>query len=437
MPVAAMDATQIAAALLLADSNLKYIYEEVGLRPLIQAALATAGVTKIRRLTGWGDTPTEVREALKTQVGLDAADNVQARNDIADVIACWKDAHAQAERETALRADQRVHDGQAQPATKREGKSLKAAYDATYGGSLAREDTPGRYLLGTKLEECAEDEPVLEELSEIANREDGEEEVMIPDLSRDGILKFKKGQAKKIPIPKNSEQLRQRYRVLNNTWLMMKLRFRAKPWLNDVEPESYQTVLAKYVLGRKVADHVTRNREGHEIKPSWDLVLHYEREIRKKGYDLVIEENLPIMAAIAKACKCSETRELHFVERLIDEKATKISTAAAHKRPFEKTFERQATPIPSSGKGQRAASKVHSVNPRNNHKQICFAFNNPEGCNAKDCPRDHVCQLCLKPGHGRSECFFRPKGGGKSSSNKKGFKGRRKGGFKGSKNEKR
>ena len=105
---------------------------------------------------------------------LDSDDGHQSRNDVSDVLSAWTDAKAQDERETNMKADQRVLD-QHRPAAKREVKSMRSAFEVVYG-TLKNEVTPGRYYLGTKLEECLEDDPALEELTDVANQEDGEED---------------------------------------------------------------------------------------------------------------------------------------------------------------------------------------------------------------------------------------------------------------------
>ena len=250
MPIGDMDKDQIKAALELTDSDLRFIYEEVGVRGLVQAHLTTrGGVVSLRRLSGFGNDHVEIRAALRDQLGLDATDSIEARNDVSDVLAAWDDAKLQANREAEIRADQKVLDTRA-PAPKREVKSMRAAFENVYG-MVPNEFCPGRFYLGTKLEEAQDDEPVAEDLTEVSTREDGEEDLLLPEITSDGGLRIKKGKAKKAAQVENSEELRTRYKIMNLAWMFIKMRRRSKTWLKDLAEDSFQKILGDYVLGKK------------------------------------------------------------------------------------------------------------------------------------------------------------------------------------------
>ena len=348
MPIPNMDEQATAELIRLMSSDLRFILEECQVRAHVQAVLAYNGVSSLRRMCGFGDTVTEVRAALRTQLGLDADEGLQSRNDVSDVLSAWTDAKAQDERETNMKAYQRVLD-QHRPAAKREVKSMRAAFELVHG-ALKNEVTPGRYYLGTKLEECLEGDPSLEELTDVANKEDGEEDLLVPDIQAraDGTLKVRKGQAKKMQLPQNSEHLRARYKVINHAWLFVKMRHRTKAWLDHLAVGSFQA-LGDYILGGQVAEMESEPRpDGSKVKPSWELVLSCERQVRKRMYELIKEQKLTMVDAMEKAIACSETRSFYCVEKFSQQvsfgnkrKHTEpfpYETQRSHPHQYDKTF---------------------------------------------------------------------------------------------------
>ena len=71
-----------------------------------------------------------------------------------------------------------------------------------------------------------------------------------------------------------------------------------------------------------------------------------------------------------------------------------------------------------NGQRDRSRSQPGKKNRRNKNKGqaydgICSQFNSAKGCNRKDCPREHACSFCKKPGHSKITCYSMP---GQSSS---------------------
>ena len=68
----------------------------------------------------------------------------------------------------------------------------------------------------------------------------------------------------------------------------------------------------------------------------------------------------------------------------------------------------------------------------NNFSEVCKNYNAGK-CTQRNCMRAHVCELCLKPGHTKDNCWY--KGGtgpeqGKNKGKAKGGKGKKKKGGK-------
>ena len=85
MPIGELAPEAIEAVISAASPDVLFIYDEIGLRPLVQAHLVTAGCNSVRRLAGFARTEETLREALAEQLGLKENESLQARADVADV----------------------------------------------------------------------------------------------------------------------------------------------------------------------------------------------------------------------------------------------------------------------------------------------------------------------------------------------------------------
>ena len=118
--------------------------------------------------------------------------------------------------------------------------------------------------------------------------------------------------------PSDPEELRIRYELIANSWLYATLRHPGRAWLKDMDHNVYRN-LANFVLGPKV--YGLTNKAGRQ--PEFSDILHYERRVREKAYELVrdgddFDQLYTLKAALVKACKDPETRQLHFVSRFTD-----------------------------------------------------------------------------------------------------------------------
>ena len=266
-------------------------------------------------------TEAEVRAALAAQLNLDEATSLQERVLVADICSVWNDAQRQFTKESELRAEARTS-GHREPPQPRDVKSMRSAFIGIYG-KIEPEHTPGRYLVGLKLDELSENDPQIEQLFEVSEKGDGEEEILIPELTLNNQLKVRKGVAPKGKEPKDPEELRVKYELICNAWLFAKTRYGSREWLRFLTRGSYDC-LCKYIFGPKVMriESAPVGQSATPIHPSWTLVLHYQQEIRKKAYEYVREDGTELTVAITKAIKDEETRALHFTAPFAQEVAT-------------------------------------------------------------------------------------------------------------------
>ena len=75
---------------------------------------------------------------------------------------------------------------------------MLAAYSAKFG-KVPKSAVPGRYFLGTKIEEVVENGPKPELLTEVSCKQDHESELWTPVLDETGRVRTKKGSLTKVP----------------------------------------------------------------------------------------------------------------------------------------------------------------------------------------------------------------------------------------------
>ena len=173
MPITVLTQAEGQAALQGVASNLRYILDDVGVRVSVQEVVYHHGFNTMARFLGMEESKAELRLAFNQVFGLTAADGVQQRCDVADLLSAWEMTKARVESETKMRAELSVLE-YAQPATNMDLKSMLKAHERVHG-ELESRLTPGRYLLGTKLEEVQANEPEVERLKDVTSRDDGDE----------------------------------------------------------------------------------------------------------------------------------------------------------------------------------------------------------------------------------------------------------------------
>ena len=411
MPIQVLTEAQEHAALITISSDLRVIMEDVGLRVGVQAIIAHNGFTTLARLMGLEDTKERLRAALASGFGLDAADDMTSRRDVADVLAVWELASKQSTREQELRAEHKVS-GVLQPAAPLEVKAMRKAYE-TLHGKMEERLIPGRYFLGKKLEELQNNEPEVERLTDVTTREEGEEEFVFSELGKDGKLTIKKGAKKTTTPPADAEDLRTTYRVLTHAWLFANSRHPNRSWMLGFDADTY-CKLADYVLGPKVMRlkaTLDANKPDSGPCPSWACVLHYEYEIRKAAYELVRADALTMVAALAVAMRDTELRHLHFTTPFQFELTKKTGGGDGGKDKSKKQQQQQQHQQDKPKNDQAKKTKKNKTKDKakdNNPpakklkeratktpdgREICFGWNSKRGCSG--CERVHVCQICF------------------------------------------
>jgi hypothetical protein len=235
MPLVVLNAIDHAAGMMKVQPDLRFLFEEVGVRQEVQGVLGHLGFGRMNRFAGLESSVEAVRTVLQTEFGLDPTVTLVARGDMCDLLAAWEAAKMQTKKEAELKVEANFNET-SRPASTGETKAMLAAHEAVRG-VLEHRLVPSRYLLGKKLEELMENQPEVERLVDITSKEDGDEDVLLPQLGKDGRIFVKKGAKKEVKVPKDPEELRLRYRLLTNAWMFAQSRHPNRNWLIDFDSE--------------------------------------------------------------------------------------------------------------------------------------------------------------------------------------------------------
>ena len=419
MALAVLSAVQKAAAVEAASSDIKYHLSEIGVAAEVQEAVFHSGVTSLRLLSGLDESRDLVRECLKTELGLDSADGMATRKQVALLISAWEASKLQVAAEDSAKMEAKANHWP-RPVGVTEHAAMRKAVRARLG-TLNEKEVPGKAFIGTKLEQVENNEPRVEDLRDVASLDDGESEFLTGLVETSGAVKVRKG-SNSIAPPKDAEALRLRHRRIGLAWMFVSTKHKNRPWLADITVEDYR-VHSDYILGQYVNGLVSKNSQGQMVaKVTWQGTLDYDHEVRKKAYELVRSGlEVTVAAALKKAGRDSETRQLHLLDPMTLEAAGNFSAAPPPKRSFE---EGNAHPpwrqvkLAKGGKG-KGAGKGKGGSDKGKKKDglwtkvgndfICFAWQKggDPACDGS-CQMRHLCQQCLGQ-HPLSECINRPK----------------------------
>ena len=347
----------------------------------VQLSLAEAGFSTLRLFANIADSKKDLRELIKTDLGVEpiGAENKRIH---AAVLSAWDGAKELAQKESELRAEARVL-GERRPPTIQERASMRRLVETSYG-PISDKDAPSNEYLAAKLEEIEQEEPRAAPLDEITSLEDADGHSMHATLDNTGRVRILRQRPKGRP-PANSEELRRKLRIEQNTFAFLAAKFTGKTWLQGLTPRTWSDYV-DYILGENVYQLKLPSESG-DANPSWTVVLSYEHECRKWAFKQVREGRDCLVGALARVAVNSELRDVHFITPVLVALRSRSSSSGEPARKYIKGAGK------GTFKGQAKGKKKQGNMP--DGKQICFAFNSDNGCSQKDCQRAHNCRVCL------------------------------------------
>ena len=411
MPIPTFTDVEMAVELAKFDGQLAYIMDSAKVDPNIQAHLAKNNIKSLSRFANLGDDPSEVKKVLKDDLALAATDGLAVRLAISDVIDAWTNARALVSKKAEVVAEARVNETPL-IVQKADHKLMLQAYVKKWG-KVPDCEVPGRYFLGTKIEEVIDNDPKVELLTEVACKQEHESDTWTPVFGEDGRVRTRKGTLIKVPAPRDGDELRIKHRLICNAWMMSHLNHQNRPWLAQVTPKTWSD-FTDYILGEECNRYQADLPGGRKSPwPNWETVMHYEYQLRKAAYKLVAA-GTPMDVALEAVTKCGNIRQMHFTtpcQIVITQGAASsggkgnqwgnpspwngpwVDPADKIKNAFLKPQKAIGNGKGKDKGGKKGDKKGDKGSKGKGRRKLCYAFNNGNECDG-NCGFLHACQNC-------------------------------------------
>lgn len=428
-PVAAPEVQTMVSQL---DSELQFLLDNSNIPKEVQAKVAASGIKDVAVFACIEADAKDFRDFVKTGLGIDPAACVPNKVLVAKMVSAWQASVARGQKRREEEAEQRVGD-LPRKLSRTSHIQLSKGYTEVHGENTP-ENTPHPDYLESKLQQLEDGLLLTESMLEIVSMADDDE--LEPQLGVvlqfDMKLKARRTTTKKAKIPRTTEELRTKFKVVAAMWELIRLRSKGKPYLKDYDMRIWDRHV-EFLLGDTVYGiKITATGCNTTCTASWGLVLEYDLELRKRFTWAFNNMDGKLVDFLRFARKDHSTYQLRFLNPLSVEAGAAAAKAlvegsqatSSHATAWTSTPAAVATagpppPVPAAavpkkgkakgaGKGAKDKKEVKGMGKDKGKKegienQICYRFQRGK-CFETSCPRRHICNRCGNHLHGEKEC---------------------------------
>ena len=371
-------------------SDLRFHLTEAGVPDTVQAALFKKGFDTLRVFAGIEETRVDARQAFADELSLSPGD-AGTRKTLALLLSAWESSRTQIQLAERQKLESKTsHQPRLVPTA--EIHAMRAAVEAKLG-DIRDAEAPSKQLIAMRLEQTEENLPMLEDLRECTSMDDQETEAFTATIDPgQGILKVRSGK-QSVALPKNAEELRLRHRRIGLSWEYVATRHHHRTWLRGHITDCFRK-FSDWILGGQVAGLQTADNR----RPSWELVLSFEKEARSKLYKAIRDgEATDFDAALTYIKGRADVLNNHLVIPFT------LNLSGREAPQWQQAIGQGAGGAKGSGKGRdktlpavlkKNKTRFHTKTP--DGKLICFKFQKAKACPAgRACKFLHVCHKCL------------------------------------------
>ena len=267
-----------------------------------------------------------LRLTCKDAFGIDPTKSFAHKRELAKVVKAWKEARVHAETKVKYDSVARAH-GEPVSMLTPDWNQLIAAFKQKYGEHLHDTVLPAQSYFEAFEEKLSDGNLRAESLTQVvsvAEQEEQESKKAEPQrhmsLHLDGQLSIQTKRRFTSSAPTTPEQLRVKYKVLANCWLMGQMRQPGRHLFSDLDRNTFADFL-DVLLSEKNFLLIKNIGANRVIRPDWSLCMGYEHELRKEALRLAREKGFPIQHALWAAYNDSHHRLENFLNFLKLDKA--------------------------------------------------------------------------------------------------------------------
>ena len=381
------------ASLMDLEPAFEHLLRDVGLEENTILALRHCRIKDRETFTGLADAPEELR-SIASDLGIDlTSGGMPHKREFSKVLMAWKRTKVQTEVGTSTEALQRQH-GEPVRMLPEDWTSVIVKFKSKYGSNLQEEELPAQAYFEEFQEKLAAGMLQAEPLDQVISQAEAEEQDRKkPDPPRqygmhlNATLTIQTRRRYTSSLPKNLEELRQKYDVLSNCWLLGQQRQPGRALYSDVDSNTFPRIL-KELLGKKNFS-LKKELEGQPlVAPPWGHCLSYEYELRREAY---------------KRCRLNKGsgkgRPQLAAPQQLALPGPAASSSVSSPAPKRKGNKKTKGQRPPAGKVWtmrdllRGGPEVQKMLHGNKGNGICFAFQDGR-CENSSCVRQHVCIGC-------------------------------------------
>ena len=226
--------------------------------------------------------------------------------ELAKISKAWSTAKVQADTKRKVDAVQKAHGEPVQQPVQllsKDWASLMRQFKKKYG-KMHPSKLPGQSYFEAFEEKLASGELKAETLAQVISESEEEEQRKLkPEPSRHlGInlntsLMIQTRRRYLSAMPQNTEQLRTKYRIMSNMWLLAQVRQPGRRLYEEFNDRTWSDLLDEllsedmFQLEQEVAGEKM-------ITPRWEHCLEYEYQLRKEAIKRATEDNLPLIQCL-------------------------------------------------------------------------------------------------------------------------------------------
>ena len=408
------------------EPDLRFLLEQEGLNKDVMARVSHSGYKTVRLFSLIGTTRDTTKAFIQTHLDI-AGGSPDELLAIAKLISAWETAEIRNKVRNTQDATASLEE-QPKLIQKHTWAQLKRSFNGNHY-NLDETNTPSASYFELKLEQLEAGELTAEPLSNVTCEQDLEGYEAHQGLTIDptnGSVRCRKVHNRKIEMPSSTEELRTRLLTLGHCYLLLQIKCPNMPCLQGLHPYDFDQHI-KYITGETVLNMEVAAEQKGAIRPTLNLVMAYEFQVRKKAVKLVNDDGFTLHDALKTAREDAALhqrylstplavgaplamangrgrsrsplarREISNQNSAVNRKGrTAFATAWGQGKGkgsnFTQAWDKGKD---SKGKGAFNRAKSNGLSTRTpDGKGICFAYNNPNERCRGPCPYAHVCMLC-------------------------------------------
>ena len=246
----------------------------------------------------------------KTMVnfGVDESKSFAHKRELTKLLKAWKATKIQVETKQKIDAVQRAH-GEPVQTLVADWNSMICSFKDKYGSNIHDSRLPAQSYFDGFEERLSDGSMIAEPLTHVVSMlEEQKMKAQKPEPARtlginlDSSLTIQTRRRYVSAMPSNFEELRTKYKVMTNMWLLAQMRQPGRHMYLDFDKDTFNDFLDELISSKNFL--LEKTVAGKQIiVPQWDHCLNYEQELRNEAVKRVRELGLTMKQALWAAYK--------------------------------------------------------------------------------------------------------------------------------------